>query len=239
MKKVLLGLLLFSTMAFSDTLPPSTVKLKGATGASITSTTSGPNVALDVNVIGGAGGGLTDTQLRASPVPVSGSFYQATQPVSGAFFQATQPVSGPLTDGQLRASSVPVSGTFFQATQPVSGTFFQATQPVSGPLTDAELRAAAVPVSGAPFVNGSGSGAAATVSTVSTITAPANAVGFVLMNLDTSTTNMRWAVGRTAAVNLGQQLQPGRDSGYIPIGANVSIIAESGTVTYDIQWVVK
>ena len=28
--------------------------------------------------------GLTDEQLRASPVPVSGSFYQATQPVSAA-----------------------------------------------------------------------------------------------------------------------------------------------------------
>lgn len=88
-------------------------------------------------------------------------------------------------------------------------------------------------------VNGSGSGAAATVSTVSTITAPANSVGFILMNLDTSTTNMRWAVGRTAAVNLGQQLQPGRDTGFVPVSANVSIIAESGTVTYDIQWVIK
>jgi hypothetical protein len=55
---------------------------------------------------GGSSTGLTDTQLRASPVPVSGTFFQATQPVSGTFFQATQPVSG----------------TFFQATQPVSGT---------------------------------------------------------------------------------------------------------------------
>ena len=84
---------------------------------------------------------------------------------------------------------------------------------------------------------GSGSAAGATVSTVATLTAPANAVGFILMNLDTSTTNMRWAVGRTASTTLGQQLQPGRDTGFVPVGANVSIIAESGTVTYDIQWV--
>lgn len=28
------------------------------------------------------GGGLTDTELRAAPVPVSGTFWQATQPVS-------------------------------------------------------------------------------------------------------------------------------------------------------------
>lgn len=38
-----------------------------------------------------------------------------TVPVTGTFWQATQPVSG----------------TFWQATQPVSGTFWQATQPVS------------------------------------------------------------------------------------------------------------
>jgi hypothetical protein len=62
---------------------------------------------------------LTDTQLRATAVPVSGTFWQATQPVSGSVsisnFPATQSVSG----------------TFWQATQPVSGTFWQATQPVS------------------------------------------------------------------------------------------------------------
>lgn len=54
-------------------------------------------------------GPLTDTQLRATAVPVSGTFYPTTQPVSG-----------PVTDAQLRASAVPVSGTFYQATQPIS-----------------------------------------------------------------------------------------------------------------------
>lgn len=111
------------------------------------------------------GTGLTDTELRATPVPVSGmvavvnfpvtqpvsgtlaiSNFPATQPVTGAFFQATQPVSGPLTDTQLRAAAVPVSGAFFQATQPVSGAFFQATQPVSGTFFQATQ-----PVSGAFF----------------------------------------------------------------------------------------
>jgi hypothetical protein len=37
--------------------------------------------------------GLTDTQVRAAPVPVSGTFFQVTQPVSGTFWQTTQPVS--------------------------------------------------------------------------------------------------------------------------------------------------
>lgn len=50
-------------------------------------------------------GGLTDEELRATPVPVDGS--GATQPVSGTFWQATQPVSGPLTNAELRATPVP------------------------------------------------------------------------------------------------------------------------------------
>lgn len=122
-------------------------------------------------------GPLTDTQLRLTPLEVSGTFWQATQPVSGTFWQATQPVSGtfwqatqpvsgtvtatgPLTDTQLRLTPVPVSGSFYQATQPVSGTFWQATQPVSGtviatgPVTDAELRATPVPISGTVTASG-------------------------------------------------------------------------------------
>lgn len=43
---------------------------------------------------------LTDSQLRATPVPVSGDFYPATQPVSG-----------PLTDAELRATPVQISGS--------------------------------------------------------------------------------------------------------------------------------
>ena len=87
-------------------------------------------------------------------VPVSGTFWQATQPVSGTFWQATQPVSAaslPLPTGAateaslvtmdagipaalgqaLMASSMPVVLPSDQ-TVPVSGTFWQATQPVSG-----------------------------------------------------------------------------------------------------------
>jgi hypothetical protein len=78
-------------------------------------------------------GGSGAESLVSGAVPVTGSFWQATQPVSGTFWQATQPVS--------IAGTVAVSGTFWQATQPVSiasmpstpvtGTFWQATQPVS------------------------------------------------------------------------------------------------------------
>jgi len=74
-------------------------------------------------------GGLTDTQLRATPVPVSG----------------TVTATGPLTDTQLRANPVPVSGT-------VTAT---------GPLTDTQLRATAVAtnqtqINGVTVATGSG-----------------------------------------------------------------------------------
>jgi hypothetical protein len=105
-------------------------------------------------------GGAGAEALLSGSIPVTGTFFQATQPVSiasmpstpvtGTFWQATQPVSftwAGLTNAELRATAVPVSltsteisnfpatqavtGTFWQATQPVSGTFWQATQPVS------------------------------------------------------------------------------------------------------------
>jgi hypothetical protein len=115
----------------------------GADGINVSSTNPLP-VAIISGGGGGSSGGLTNTELRASAVPVSGTFYQATQPVSiaapvavtGTFWQATQPGGTVAVSG-----SVAVTGAFYQATQPVSiasmpstpvtGTFWQATQPVS------------------------------------------------------------------------------------------------------------
>jgi hypothetical protein len=104
--------------------------------------------------------GLTDTELRANPLQVTGTFYQATQPVSFTW-------SG-LTEAQLRASPVDVS---VSGTVPVSGTFWQATQPVSaaalplpsGAATETSLAAlqpllstvaGTVGLHNAPFVDG-------------------------------------------------------------------------------------
>lgn len=86
-------------------------------------------------------GALTDTQLRATPVPVS----------------------GPLTDTQLRATPVPVSGSV--TTGGLTDTQLRATAvPVSGPLTDTQLRATPVPISGTVTV-----GAPTTLATVTSV----------------------------------------------------------------------
>lgn len=111
-------------------------------------------------------GPLTDAQLRALAVAISGTVtvgnFPASQAVTGTFWQATQPVSGPLTDTQLRAAAISVSGTFFQATQPVSFTW--------AGLTDAQLRATPVPVSSAslPLPTGAATDASLTGGTQKT-----------------------------------------------------------------------
>jgi hypothetical protein len=68
-------------------------------------------------------GPLTDTQLRASAVPVSGTFFQSTQPVSAT--QLPSALGAKTTANSMAVNiasdqTVPVSGTFFQVTQPVS-----------------------------------------------------------------------------------------------------------------------
>lgn len=86
----------------------------------------------------GISASLTNTQLRATPVPVSG----------------TVTASGPLTDAQLRATPVPVSGTV-TASGPLTDAQLRATPvPVSGPLTNTEIRAAVLPVYAQPQTTG-------------------------------------------------------------------------------------
>jgi hypothetical protein len=124
-----------------------------AYNATLPTYTSGASSTLQTDVNGRliTTGGLTDTQLRASPVPVSAS----TMPLpSGAATSANQttgntslstiatntgnipvPISGRIpVDGS--GVTQPVSGTVaISGTVPVSGTFYQATQPVSGTVT--------------------------------------------------------------------------------------------------------
>jgi hypothetical protein len=89
----------------------------------------------------------------------------------------------------------------------------------------------------APVNVNASNGNSTVTTTPSTLSAPANAVGFLLQNLQTSTSNIRWQIGGAASSSSGAQLAPGQDSGFIPAGSNVSIASESGTQNYSIQWV--
>lgn len=140
-------------------------------------------------------------------------------------------------------AAIPVtqSGTWSTRLNDGAGTSVTVGQKVmasSLPVTISSDQSA-VQIKGALSTSGSGSAAAATVTAGATITLtkPANATGFILQNMDTSTANLRWALGRTSSATLGQQLQPGRDTGFIPASVDISLSSESGTQTYDVQWV--
>ncbi len=94
-------------------------------------------------------GPLTDIQLRATALPISGTV--STGGLTDVELRSTPvPVSGPLTDAEVRATPLPISGTV--STGGLSDAQLRAT-PVSvsgtiatGALTDAQLRATSVPV---------------------------------------------------------------------------------------------
>jgi hypothetical protein len=147
-----------STQIYDITGTPtlvSTIWFNQTTGLVLASAPSTANLEAVVNT------GLTDAQLRAAPVPVSGTVTAntgLTQPLTDTQLRASAvAVSGPLTDTQLRASAVPVSGTVTANTglsQPLTDAQLRASAvPVSGPLTDTQLRASALPVSGTVTAN--------------------------------------------------------------------------------------
>lgn len=93
-------------------------------------------------------GGLTDTQLRATPVPVSGTFFQATQPVSAASLPLPTGASTAALQTQpgVDIGDVTVNNAAGAAAVNIQDGGNSIT--VDGPLTDTQLRAVAVPVSG-------------------------------------------------------------------------------------------
>lgn len=132
-----------------------TVLVDSTTGAQVLSSAPGTDTgqrALAVRVVsqlgagtgGGSSGGLTDTQLRATPVPVSGTFWPGTQPVSIAAAVPVTDNAGSLTVDSTQLPSALAGGGGLKVEGVVGGV----AQPVTGPLTDNQLRAAAVPVSG-------------------------------------------------------------------------------------------
>lgn len=96
-----------------------------------------------------ATGPLTDTELRATPVPVSGTVSVAEPVTVDATALDVRALTSAdvvtVTGGAGQAADVKVS--LDGESVAVTGTFYQATQPVSGPVTDAQLRAADVKVS--------------------------------------------------------------------------------------------
>ncbi len=85
-------------------------------------------------------GGLTDAQIRATALPVSGTFYPATQLISaaslplptGAAIAANQQTNA-LTDAQLRASAIQVTAAT------ISPTYSAVTEGISAAISATDL----------------------------------------------------------------------------------------------------
>jgi len=93
-----------------------------------------------------------------------------------------------------------------------------------------------------PGFGAAGSFAPITLSgtTAQTITKPANALGFILLGPSTNTDNIRWCIGATASSTNGMLSEPGRDTGYVPCAADISVCATaSGTNAVTVQWVLN
>lgn len=75
---------------------------------------------------------------------------------------------------------------------------------------------------------------------VVTFTAPTNALGFILEASSANTSSLRWGSGNNPTTSTGLILEPGRDTGFVPLGASVGVIAiNSGSQEADIQWVLN
>jgi hypothetical protein len=102
--------------------------------------------------------GLTDTQLRASSVAVSGTVaLDATSLAALETISVANFTDLGLTDTQLRATAVPVSGTITVANPGLTDTQLRATAlsvtSTNLGLTNTQLRASALPVSGTVSVS--------------------------------------------------------------------------------------
>lgn len=83
--------------------------------------------------------------------------------------------------------------------------------------------------------------ASLTGTTASTENAPADTVGFILFADDDNSDPIRFRIGAAASTSAGLRLAPGRDSGFIPCSANLSICAtaSTGTNAYALQWITR
>ena len=138
---------------------------------------SGGRVPVESNLVQG----LTDTQLRASAVPVSGTFWQSTQPVSAVSLPLPTDASTSAlqTTGNSSLSSIDAKTPSLSSGRvPVESNLVQG-------LTDTQLRASAVPVSAASLPLPTG---AATESTLAELNNKFNTNSFSNINTNTTST---------------------------------------------------
>lgn len=180
----------------------------------------------------GAKLGTLGQKNMAGSAPVVFASDQSTLPVSAA--------SLPLPSGAATAANQATEiASLASIDAGIPAGLGQTTMAASMPVVLASNQSA-VPTQSPVNANGNIVNTALTATSASTASVPANAVGFVLEAPSTNTDNIRWCIGGTASTTVGMLSEPGRDTGYIPCAANISVCATvSGTNAFSIQWVLS
>lgn len=198
-------------------------------------------------------GGVATTlgqKVSASSLPVVIASDQSAVPISAASLPLP---TGAATNSELITINSTL-GSPFQAGGSIGNTSFIATQSSGSnlhvdvdnfPATQAVTQSTSPWVVSGTVTSSVNSNAQVNNSTVVgtspiTFTPPANAVGFVVEAESSNTVNLRYAAGTTASTTVGMLLEPGRDSGYIPTSAIVTVCAVSSSAqSASIQWVMS
>lgn len=165
---------------------------------------------------------VTATRLLVDPSGVTSPISASSLPLpSGASTEATLSTLNGKIPSNLTVTSTRLLVDPSGVTQPVS-------------------IASTITARAATNTNGQTDNTALTATTATTATAPANTVGFILQAPSDNTHNIRFRIGGIASTTAGMQLEPGRDTGYIPCSANVSVCAiTSGTNVFCMQWILS
>lgn len=250
MRKLLLAILFMSSVA-QAAYSPKTIITDPATPANQASVSAGGALKVDGS---GATQPVSSTQLPASlgqktmanSMSCALSSDQSAVPVSGTFWQATQPTSiadgSAVTTGSKADSAATDSTSSWSVIALLKGLWAKLAA-ISGQLPAALDGSGFLKVheQGTPkaAVNASASASqnSSITTTASTLSAPANTVGFQLSNDSVSTDCVRYRIGAVATSSAGIQLYPTDVTPVIPSGSNISVASCSGTQTVNVQWI--
>lgn len=205
-----------ASTASIDTKTPALVGGKTPVDASVSS--SALPTGASTSALQTTGNGYLASLVAAltNPLPVSGTFWQATQPVSvatmpitpvtGTFWQATQPVSaaalplpsGAATSAEQVTTNASLSSIDSKLTSPLTVT--------TGGLTDAQLRATAVPVDG------------------SSVTQPVSATSLPLPTLAATSTKQSDGTQKTQVVDPDGTSVTVKQSGVLPARSDGALV---------------
>lgn len=199
-----------------STLPISAVSLPLPTGAA-TSANQSTQITSLASILANQTNGTQETVIVGT-VPLPTGAATASLQTTGNTSLSSIDTKTPALGQALAAASVPVVLTAAQITALTPPTSVTVNRNTNGQVT-----------------NSTSIGTSAV-----TFTPPTNAVGFVIEAESANAVNLRYACGTTATTTAGMLLEPGRDSGYIPSSATVTVCAVSGSAqSASIQWVMS